>query len=626
MRKHVLTVSILVLASFSRTLLAQSSAEPTVTIHAAHSPASEAQSTPGTFTVQRTGPTNFPLLVFYRLSGTASNGVDYEHLGNNVQIPVGALAASFNVKPIDDNLVEGTESVLAEVTGSPLACATCGYRIGDPGKADMLIFDNDPRDGTNDPPFLRFNEPQAGDVFRMPANVTLRAYAQDDEDHFNLHVEFLDGTSSLGFGEFIATLCPAPYCPFFELTWSNVPPGEHVLRARVTDSHGATTVSDPVSIVVIGAVNIYATDPEGSEIHSAPNIDPPSNPAVFTVRRFGATDEDIVAYYDISGTASNGVDYVKLPGYVNLPQGVSSAQVVIQPIADNLVEGTETVVLTLQPTCPQCLFVNPIWRCLPPQGTNCYALGPDQSAVAYIRDGNAPPGTNVAVVSIVATDALAVEGPFCRSNWWWTTAWNAGNWVISPALGDWNSPIWRTNLCSGVNTATFSVRRAGPTNTPLTVYYSIGGTASNGIDYVRLPGQIIIPSGQRSADIEVMPVEDSIREHVESVTLKLVPPPGVENTLPSYVIGTPKRAAALIVDNDLPRPPCRRLPDGLFHLCSPGTNGHHFTVRASTDLANWEVICSNTVTDGAVHFVDPDATDVETRFYRVDPEPATTLE
>jgi hypothetical protein len=395
MMKNILTVStVIIIGGLSRTLLAQNAIDPTVTIYATHPWASEIRSAAGTFTVRRTGPTSFPLLVFYRLSGSASNGMDYEELGNNVQIPAGAPDASFNVKPIDDSRAEGTESVLAELTGSPLDCATCGYNIGDPSKAEVLIADNDPVDGTNDPPFLSLNEPQDGDIFRMPAVVTLRAYAQDTEDHFDLQVEFLEGTNSLGFGKFVATTCPAPLCPYFELSWSNAPAGQHLLKARVIDSHGAATVSSQVTIDVIGAVNIYASDPEASEIeiHSAPNIDPPSNPAVFTVRRFGDINDSIVVYYQISGSASQGVDYRTLPGYVTLPQGASSAQIIVQPNDDNLAEGSETVVLTLVPTCPQCLFVNP--PCEPPVTTNCYPIGPDNSAVAYIRDSNptnAPP-------------------------------------------------------------------------------------------------------------------------------------------------------------------------------------------------------------------------------------------
>src|SRR3982750_4307409 len=99
--------------------------DPTVTIQAIDPQASEAFSDPGSFTVRRTGSTNFSLLVFYQISGRASNGVDYEHLGNTVEIPAGSLSASFRVKPIDDSEVEGTENVLVKIVGSPMMCVTC---------------------------------------------------------------------------------------------------------------------------------------------------------------------------------------------------------------------------------------------------------------------------------------------------------------------------------------------------------------------------------------------------------------------------------------------------------------------------------------------------------------------
>src|SRR5947208_15185241 len=115
------------------------------------------------------------MLVFYQLGGTASNGVDYAHLDNSVQIPAGALSASFTVKPIDDSLVEGNETVVAQITGSPLACATCGYNIGVPSNAVVVIADND--GSTNHPPSVRLNSPQNGELFTAPATLALRAYA-----------------------------------------------------------------------------------------------------------------------------------------------------------------------------------------------------------------------------------------------------------------------------------------------------------------------------------------------------------------------------------------------------------------------------------------------------------------
>jgi hypothetical protein len=233
---------------------------------------------------------------------------------------------------------------------------------------------------------------------------------------------------------------------------------------------------------------------------------------------------------------------------------------------------------------------------------------------------NSTPDTNTPIVTLLAADPIAVEGMFCRSNWWWTMWSDGTNWTVQPAVRE---PIlsWRTNNCSDLNFASFVVRRTGPTNQPLTVYYSIDGSASNGTDYVTLPGNITIAAGRRSARIEVIPIEDSIPERIETVVLTLLPAPGATNGTAAYAPGFPRRAAAIIVDNDQPRPACARLPGGLFHLCRPGTNGYSFTVQASTDLVSWTVLCTNIVTEGAVHYVDPNASDSTSRFYRIAPDP-----
>ena len=63
-----------------------------------------------------------------------------------------------------------------------------------------------------------------------------------------------------------------------------------------------------------------------------------------------------------------------------------------------------------------------------------------------------------------------------------------------------------------------------------------------------------------------------------------------------------------------------RLPDHSFHFCHPGTNNFGFRLEASVDLRNWIPLCTNVVTDGAIHYVDPDAPAFPARFLRVVPE------
>jgi len=47
-----------------------------------------------------------------------------------------------------------------------------------------------------------------------------------------------------------------------------------------------------------------------------------------------------------------------------------------------------------------------------------------------------------------------------------------------------------------MDAAAFEVTRTGPTNNALEVTYTVSGKASNGVDYVALPGWVRIPAGR----------------------------------------------------------------------------------------------------------------------------------
>ena len=195
----------------------------------------------------------------------------------------------------------------------------------------------------------------------------------------------------------------------------------------------------------------------------------------------------------------------------------------------------------------------------------------------------------------------------------------------------WDSDgLWKTNVAPAdvpglvfpaPNTAAFKVQRSGGVDLPLTVNYSISGTASNGVDYESLSGVVTIPAGERTAKIMINPMDDLLPEPLETVVVALLAPLTLSTApLPGYVVGFPRSAAAVIVDNDQPRPPCLNLPDGIMHICRPATNGFCYRLEASRNLVEWIAICTNRVTDGAMHFVDPETKDTRHRFYRMLPE------
>jgi hypothetical protein len=652
------------------------------TIYGASEPAGK-----GLFSLFREGPTNNAVTVFYSVGGTASNGVDYATLSGSATIPVNSRTADIVVSPIDDSLVEGNETVTLTLLPSPTNNAP-SYSTGYLSYAVMSIRDND-NVVTNQPPTAHMISPSDGATFVAPIDIRLVAYAQDPEDGYDVKVEFFAGTNSLGFGTFVPSLCPSPYCPNFALTWSNVPPGGYILTARATDKSGATGVSDPVHISVLPAgfpvVTIVATDPHAAEGSTNSTGDTGS----FTVYRTGSTNSPMRVFYHVGGTASNGVDFSFISNSVTIPAGALSANILVKPIDDNLIEGTETVEIAIEPIA--CIAIFP-----PPP--DCYLVGFPHSAVVFIEDNdritNVPPRVHIVSPTNgaafvgpldlgIKAEAADVDDDVIRVDFFandhvvgsdvgtnqdgygivWSNALpgfyllqaraldsrgaSGLSDLVRIAITGTNPPPTNlppvvtifavdpiaaegTNWCrwysnstsplpdsSCTNTATFLVRRAGSTNASLTISYAIGGTASNGVDYLALPGSVTIPAGERSARITIYPVDDSLTECFETVILGLRQP---TNLPPAYVVGWPSRAAAIIVDNDRPLPDTRWLCDGIFHLCVPATNGFNYRLECSLDLIHWLPVGTAVVTDLGVHFVDPESQDFTSRFYRVMPE------
>ncbi len=77
---------------------------------------------------------------------------------------------------------------------------------------------------------------------------------------------------------------------------------------------------------------------------------------------------------------------------------------------------------------------------------------------------------------------------------------------------------------------------------PLTVYYTVSGSAVNGTDYTTIPSSVTIPAGSRSASITITPLYDTAIEGDETVTLTLVADP-------LYTFDSPAAATVTITDN-----------------------------------------------------------------------------
>jgi hypothetical protein len=233
-------------------------------------------------------------------------------------------------------------------------------------------------------------------------------------------------------------------------------------------------------------------------ITASANAAEPSTAGSFTVTRTGSTAASLSVVRSRSGTATSGTDFQALPSPIVIPAGQASVVVRVTPIDDSLVEGPETVILTISPD-------------------PAYTVGTASSATVTIADDDTappPPPPTLPTVTIAASDPDAAE-------------------PSAPGA--------------------FTVTRTGPTTNPLSVYRTRTGSAQSGVDFSPLPNPMVIPAGQASVVVTVTPIDDTLVEGSETVILTLDP-----NA--AYTVGNPSSATVTIADDDAAPPPPTTLP------------------------------------------------------------------
>ena len=516
-------------------------------------------------------------------------------------------------------------------------------------------------------PLVNITMPTNGATFFAPANIYLRAEASDTNGVASTQI--LVGTNLVG-----STQTNIAYA-----YWTNVPIGTYVISGEAMNNLQIRGTSAPVTISVVSnplpAISITSTDSHAAE--------PGSDTGTFNVSRVGNLTNDLTVFYSISNNASNGVDYVALPGSVTIPAGYAGTNITIQVVDDTQVETTEAVTLTLKtnasyrlgsPTSATVtIFDNetnhpPTIQIVAPQDAASFAdpaniiLTAEASdldagaapTVIFYRNGsflnygvknptnnlftfvwtNIPSGNfvltarardgineginatsapvNITVtrtnespfvwgnfpsngsvfsnISILTISAYATPGATGRtikqvefymngallgtptnstSTGSFYMQWSnppAGNYVFTVKATD-NTGASAISAPSSFSilaavpyvtisasdstasetgdTGTFFLSRTGSTANPLTVYYKLSGTASNGVDYGLLPGSATFAAGVTNIYISVTPIDDAIVEGTESVVLTLLATNG------SFNVGSGISSATVYIsDND----------------------------------------------------------------------------
>lgn len=430
----------------------------------------EGGAVPATVRVRRTGAVAAALNVAYQVSGNATAGTDFPVLTGSVVIPAGAAEAVIPVVPLDDSASETIETV-----GLTLS-ADAAY-VTDPTalSAVVSIVDDD----------LQILSVAASDPIATERDLSVPGTAADTGTFLITRA----GDTSLPLTVYYAMAGSTSGTTATALHGVDYVALLGVLVIPAGQSSGAVTIvprwdglgeaAESVRLQLgagptnyqLGPVNSAdvtindAGDPVYIEVITVDNAVEGSSPTSgkFRFSLKGSSAAAVTVNYTLSGTATGGTDYTELTGTVSIPgSGLNTVEVNVTPINDALLEDLETVVITITPAAAYQIYA------------------PSASALMQLRDEEGP---------TVYVDASDSDYP----------------------------PAFAENSSGGP----FYLSRTGSTAAALPVNYTMSGTAVGGTDYAAVSGTAVIPAGASGVDVAISPINDSLAEGVETVTLNL---------------------------------------------------------------------------------------------------------
>lgn len=443
--------------------------------------------TAGKFRVALTAASSTDTTVSYNVTGTASSGTDFSSLSGSVTVPAGQITADIDVTVLNEGTtLEPTETVI--LTLGTVTAGDTNITLGSPSTATMDITDDDTAAVTI-AKITDGAEPATNTLFR----VTQTAAATVD----TVLTYTVGGTATIAFLSNDFTAPSGSVTILAGQTTADISVGildDNVVEPTETLSLTLTgfTARDPdVSLgsTLVATANILDDDTATAYIESAANGNENiGSNALFFVRTTQRSSTNTTIAYTVSGTAANGTDFTTLSGSVTIGANSLSALINVSIIDDAIVEGTETVTLTLTAVTAANTGIT---------------LGSPLNASANITDNDA------ATISIAKiTDGVEAAAP--------------------------------TN-------ALFRVTQTAAASTDTVITYTVGGTATSGSDFTAPGGSLTILAGQTTADISVAVIDENVVEPTETVSLTLT---GFTARDPEVTLGTTVLATANITDSD----------------------------------------------------------------------------
>jgi hypothetical protein len=402
--------------------------------------------------VQLSAPSVQPVTVSFAATGTAAGGgTDYTISGSPVTIPAGQTTATITVTMIDDAMLESNETVVLTMATPTQA------DLGEQTTHTITILDNDV------PPTVKFvtdaqHNFENAEVFVVTVQLSAVS-GLDTEIPFTVSgtadgdaVDYTIAASSflISAGETTGTITinvvndsRYEYDETVILTLNT--PLNATLGDTITDT---VTILNDDAVPTVQFSAVSQSDEEG---------------AAFTVavQLSAVSGVNMSVPFTVSGTATDGTDYLMDAGPFSIAAGDRTASITVYSEDDVLDENSETVVITLG---------------TPTEAT----LGSTITDTVTILDNDEPPVVQFATgaVEVVESDRMV----------------------------------------------SLKVNLSAPSGLPISVPFTATGSATPSIDYATSGSPLAIPAGATSGTISVSLLRDELNEPDEYIVLTLGTP------------------------------------------------------------------------------------------------------
>lgn len=550
--------------------------------------ATESGNDTGSFTVNRLGNKIGDLTVFYTLGGTATPDVDYVAPPGSVVIPAGESSVAVTFAAIDDELVEGDETVVIQASADPAYTISSGSTVitildDDPPLVTLAVTDDLAIEGASGaaaaakvvvqrlgsqaaPLTVHYHTSgtatRGDDFTALPGSITIPAGASSATITVTaLHDGEFEGDETVAF---VLTSDPA---------YNIGRPGVGIITFR----------DDDLPTITLAASRDVAT--EGGA------------PGEFTISRGSPGEAPLTVLLAVSGSAIPGADYGPMPDEVVIPAGSSSVTLAVVAVDDELKEADELVTLTLTSSPDYNLGTTvPVSVTLKDNDNGAaVAVGFESVESSGLEATTAiklPVVLSAASASAVSVN-YAVTGGTATSGADFNLAAGTLNFAANKRLDTINFNLINDSAVEGDETliitlsspagavldartshtlkiidddgavvtitatdaeaseagdpGNFRISRTDDTDQAVTVLLHISGTASAPSDYEPLPALVEIPAGSGHLDLPVLPVSDDTEEVAETVTLRIAAVTGGRS-------GTANTATVTIANSE-PSPP-----------------------------------------------------------------------